>query len=110
MRFTLYTKACCPLCDEALAVIERVRREIPFELDVVDIESDPALKERYQYLIPVLACAGEELGYGKISEHRLRHFLRQAAHATGRTPLVSQRYRRFLDRLAEMLQRRQKAP
>lgn len=108
MRFTLYTKPCCPLCDEALAVIERVRRKTPFALDVVNIESDPELKERYQHLIPVLACDGEELAYGKVSEHRLRQILQRGE--AGAAPLLPERYRRFLARLAEILQQRQRTP
>ena len=39
----LYGKADCPLCDEMKDVIEQVRRERPFTLEVVDIERDAAL-------------------------------------------------------------------
>ena len=58
-RVTLYTKAGCCLCDEAKQEIDRARRETEFELEIVDIESDPRLRSQYQYDIPVIAINGE---------------------------------------------------
>jgi glutaredoxin len=58
---TLYGRDGCHLCDDARAVLERIRLERPFELREVDIESDPALHARYLERIPVIALDGEEL-------------------------------------------------
>jgi glutaredoxin len=58
---TLYGRAGCHLCDDARAVLERMRSERPFALREVDIESDPALHARYLERIPVIALDGEEL-------------------------------------------------
>jgi glutaredoxin len=58
---TLYGKPGCHLCDDAREVVERVRREHPFELREVDISLDPALFREYGERIPVLALNGEEL-------------------------------------------------
>ena len=58
---TLYGKPGCHLCDEARAVVERLRSERPFELVEVDVTLDPALYGRYGERIPVLALDGEEL-------------------------------------------------
>ena len=57
---TLYGKPDCHLCDEARAVLERVRREVPFELEERDITLDDALHRRYLERIPVVAVDGEE--------------------------------------------------
>jgi hypothetical protein len=58
---TLYGKPGCHLCDEARAVVERVRAERPFELREVDVSLDPALFREYGERIPVLTLDGEEL-------------------------------------------------
>ena len=42
-------------------VLERIRAEEPFVLEVVDIEQDPALHARYLERIPVVALDGDEL-------------------------------------------------
>ena len=111
MELTIYTKACCHLCEEALAAVEEVRREIPFTLVQVDIEQDPVARERYRHLIPVVTLAGEEIFYGKVSKHRLRELLLRAAdrRADGE-PLLSPRYAAFLARLRDLLRRRSSSP
>ena len=58
---TLYGKPGCHLCDDAREVVERVRKEHPFELREVDISLDPGLFREYGERIPVLALNGEEL-------------------------------------------------
>jgi glutaredoxin len=58
---TLYGKPGCHLCDDARAVVERVRAEYPFELREVDVSLDPELNRAYGERIPVLELDGEEL-------------------------------------------------
>jgi hypothetical protein len=57
----LYGKPGCCLCDEARAAVEEVRSSHPFELDEVDVSTDPALHREYGERIPVLALDGDEL-------------------------------------------------
>jgi glutaredoxin len=57
----LYGKPGCHLCEEARAVVERVRAEHPFDLVEVDVTLDPVLHRRYGERIPVVALDGEEL-------------------------------------------------
>jgi len=57
---TLYGKPGCCLCDEARAVVARVRATHPFVLEEVDITFDPVLERRYRERIPVLVVDGEE--------------------------------------------------
>ena len=72
---TLYGKAGCHLCDDARAVIERLREERPFELEEVDVTLDPVLFRRYGERIPVLALDGEELSEFFVEEGSLRERL-----------------------------------
>ena len=58
---TLYTRRGCHLCDDARAVIERVRSRTSFSLVEIDIESDDALHRAYLERIPVVELDGQEL-------------------------------------------------
>jgi glutaredoxin len=58
---TLYGKPGCHLCDDARAVVERVRAQRAFELREIDVTLDPVLHREYGERIPVLALDGEEL-------------------------------------------------
>ena len=51
---TLYTRAGCKLCDEAEADLEALQEVIPHKLAVIDINSDPSLKDAYALEIPVV--------------------------------------------------------
>ena len=59
-RVTLYGRPDCHLCDEARAILLRVREDAPFDLDERDIEADDDLFRRYLERIPVVAIDGEE--------------------------------------------------
>jgi glutaredoxin len=58
---TLYSRPGCHLCDDARAVLERIRRRHPFQLREIDIERDDTLHRAYLERIPVVALDGEEL-------------------------------------------------
>lgn len=58
VRVELYTKPGCHLCDEAKAVLARVRERIPFDLVEFDITADSGLFDRYRYDIPVVVVPG----------------------------------------------------
>jgi glutaredoxin len=71
----LYGRADCHLCDEARAVLERVRADVPFDLVERDIERDDALHRRYLERIPVVEVAGEEVFEFFVEEAELRRRL-----------------------------------
>jgi glutaredoxin len=72
---TFYTKPDCHLCDEARTVLERVRREVPFELRERDITLDDGLHRRYLERIPVVVIDGEEAFELFVDEAGLRRRL-----------------------------------
>ncbi len=78
-RVTLYTRRGCHLCDEAHAVLRRLRRQVPFELELVDIEADDAMHRRYLERIPVVALDGAELYDFHVDADDLRARLGSAA-------------------------------
>ncbi len=64
--FTLYTRANCPLCEEAKLMIQLVNEDVPMPYKEVDIESDDALHEKYMLMIPVLEKDNQVIAYGNI--------------------------------------------
>jgi glutaredoxin len=69
---TIYGRPGCHLCDDALVVLERVRAEVPFALERVNIEDDDALLRAYLERIPVIALDGEEVYDYIVDEGDLR--------------------------------------
>ncbi len=65
----------CHLCDAALGVIEHVRADNPFELEVVDISGDDDLEVRYRLDIPVVEIDGELAFTNFVTDEGLRHRL-----------------------------------
>lgn len=58
MQITLYTKPNCSLCDDLMADLVWLQRELDFTVASRDITSDPKLREKFQYLVPVLEIGG----------------------------------------------------
>ena len=57
-RALLYSKRECHLCDEAAAILTSIAAELDLDWHRVDIETDPALFERFRYDIPVVEILG----------------------------------------------------
>ena len=69
VHFNLYSRSYCHLCDDMLAALENLRAEFDFSVEVIDVDADEALIERYDELVPVLV--GRHLGR---TERRLCHY------------------------------------
>ena len=78
-RITFFTKPDCSLCRSALYVIERVRTQIPFDLETVDISAEGKEKwfDAYREHIPVAHLNGEEIFRHHVDERSLRALLRR---------------------------------
>jgi hypothetical protein len=79
LTVVLYGRPECHLCDDARAVLERVRADTPFALVQRNIETDEALLRRYLERIPVVEIAGEEAFELFVDEADLRERLGAAA-------------------------------
>ena len=61
---TFYTRKGCHLCERAESIVAEARKKIPFDLEIVDIDRSPALKEKYTVEVPVIAIDGRDrFGY-----------------------------------------------
>jgi hypothetical protein len=84
-KVVLYSGAGCHLCDDVHDVLEEVGRDLPFELEVRDIASDPTWFAAYRYGIPVVTIDGVEKFRHRLTADELRAAL-GAALARGAAP------------------------
>ena len=78
-RVVLYGKPGCHLCEEARAAVAEARARATFELEEVDITTDPGLNREYGERIPVLAVDGEELFEFHVDAEELTRRLQSGA-------------------------------
>jgi len=71
----ILTKSDCCLCEDIKKIVTRVILDYPAKLVMTDIESDPALYEKFKERIPVLKINGIESFVYKTNEITLRHKL-----------------------------------
>lgn len=81
VRVTLYTRVGCHLCDDAKEVLDAVREELPFDLDVTDIDTDPSLVALYTNEVPVVLVDGRKAFKYRVDPIELRGRLLRAEDA-----------------------------
>lgn len=60
-RLTVLSREYCHLCHEMLAALEQLRGRYDFAIDVVDVDRDPALEEKWGDKVPVLLDGEREV-------------------------------------------------
>jgi hypothetical protein len=83
--FILYSRSWCHLCDDLLQALRALIGE-GYRVDIIDVDADPALVERYDELVPVLVgCrpwqGNEQICNYFLDENAVRDFLARAAGA-----------------------------
>jgi len=61
MRVLFYTKAGCPLCEEAEELLDEASERVPLEIEQVDIYRDAELFTRYRYRVPVIRIGNTDV-------------------------------------------------
>ena len=75
LRLTLYGRSYCHLCDDMLAALMPICSEFGVAVDVIDIDRDPELEQRFDTLVPVLMHAGTELCHYHLDTGKIRAYL-----------------------------------
>lgn len=78
-QLRLISKEVCPLCDEALELLESLQNTVPHDLTVEKIDHSKELHEQFWDQVPVLFIDGRKQFFGKISKVSLTRALRIAA-------------------------------
>jgi glutaredoxin len=71
MKAKVFTRQGCHLCEVAEAVLV----EHGFEVELVDVDADPALRARYDQCVPVVEIDGRERFRGRIDRRLLRRLM-----------------------------------
>jgi hypothetical protein len=71
----LFSRIDCHLCHDALAVLERVQRDIPFEINTIMLEPGSEYFEQYNTCIPVVHINGHLAFKTRVDENALRQKL-----------------------------------
>ncbi|HMV17109.1 MAG TPA: glutaredoxin family protein [Zoogloea sp.] len=69
-HLTVLSRAWCHLCHDLLDALAPLQVELGFSVEVIDVDSDPELEERWNEAVPVVLAGEGEL---------CRHFLDAAA-------------------------------
>ncbi len=72
MRLTLYYREGCHLCQNMLQALRGLQSHLGFELQLVDIDRDTRLRQRYDEWVPVLCEDERELCHYYLDEQALR--------------------------------------
>lgn len=77
-ELTLVTRQGCHLCEEAsndlarlLARFTELYPDKPFSVEVVDVDADPLLLDKYSEEVPVLLLNGEQVSFFRIDADRV---------------------------------------
>ncbi|MBX2989552.1 MAG: glutaredoxin family protein [Bacteroidetes bacterium] len=76
----LYSKDDCPLCDEAIAVLDKVRSETPFTLKVVKLLPGEENFDEFKHDFPVLHINKRFAFKHRLNETTLKIRLQQVAN------------------------------
>jgi len=75
MRFLLYSRPGCGLCEEMLLELAALPAAAQAGVDVLDVDADPTAKVRYGHKIPVLLYAGELVCHGRLDPEEVHKAL-----------------------------------
>ena len=73
-QLTLYTRANCPLCEEAADVLTDYSHWLP-PAEEVDIDTNAQLVQQFNTCVPVVACDGKVRFRGRVDETLLRRLI-----------------------------------
>lgn len=79
-HFIIYSRSYCHLCEDMRLALDVLRRDYHFSVEVIDIDQDEMLLQRYDELVPVLQGwhAGQlprQLCHYFLDEMEVRRFL-----------------------------------
>jgi glutaredoxin len=69
---TVYSRQGCHLCENAENILEQLRDELTFSLEILYIDDRPDLEKLYGTEVPVIHINGEHHDFYKIDEERFR--------------------------------------
>jgi len=75
MSLTLYTRRGCHLCEDFEQELRRLQAEMPFEVEIRDVDARPEWRAAYNDQVPLLLAGSEEIARYFLDVARLRGHL-----------------------------------
>ncbi|MFC5540902.1 MAG: glutaredoxin family protein [Bacilli bacterium] len=66
MKVCFFSRPNCALCEEGLTILKLVQEDAGFEIEIINIEEDDEIHEKYMLMIPVVEKDGEIIQYGQL--------------------------------------------
>jgi glutaredoxin len=79
VSITVYTRADCHLCSEAIETIERVTEDedVTVNMDLIDVDTDPQLQSEYGDRVPYILISDTPAFKYRVDERTLRQKIRE---------------------------------
>jgi hypothetical protein len=74
-KLTLMSRGYCHLCHDMEVALAPLAAEFGVEVEVLDVDADPALEALYNELVPVLLHEGDELCHYFLDTAKVRDYL-----------------------------------
>ncbi len=83
VQVTVYTREECHLCEDAVDSIRSVADDagVDLDLELVDVDDDPSLRERYGDSVPYVLVEGRPAFKYRVDERELRDLLAERSAA-----------------------------
>ena len=75
MKVTFFSRANCGLCVEGLLTLKLVQEDLNFDIEIINIEEDESIHEKYMLMIPVVEKDGQVIQYGNLDYATLMEHL-----------------------------------
>ena len=72
---TVYSRTGCHLCHDAIELLETMKDELAFSIEVILIDGNPELERLYGEQIPVTQIDGQHHDFWRIDPERFRSSL-----------------------------------
>ncbi|MFF2177977.1 glutaredoxin family protein [Lysinibacillus sp. NPDC058147] len=75
MNVKFFSRDNCGLCVEGLHTLKLVQEDIDFDIEIINIEEDESIHEKYMLMIPVVEKDGQVIQYGNLDYATLMEYL-----------------------------------
>ncbi len=72
---TVYSRHGCHLCEDAVKILEGLREELVFELEIIYIDGNPELEKLYGEQVPVTQIDGKHHDFWRVDPIRFKSSL-----------------------------------
>ncbi|MFJ7981431.1 glutaredoxin family protein [Lysinibacillus xylanilyticus] len=75
MNVKFFSRDNCGLCVDGLLTLKLVQEDINFDIEIINIEEDENIHEKYMLMIPVVEKDGQVIQYGNLDYATLMEHL-----------------------------------